>query len=707
MPLQIQAVQLESFAVKLKPTLTLFLLPLLSSLADEPVFDLEPLVVRGDPRAQVVGISGERPGDASWTTVELDQTAFASWEALWRQQASFDTFRRSDSRSAHPTTQGMRLRPVGTNAASRSLVLMDGLPLNDPFGGWVYTQHLPRHGWQSQSLASGGRAAAWGSPGYGGIMLLQRVHPSGLDSVWMSEYGSQGRWATEAGTAFGIGDQSTLAVQAAWSEDPGFHVLHAPDRGAIDTRSGVDLLSGSIRWAGDQTDGVDWEIGWHGWREDRINGTSLSTNQKDAHDLYVQGNQSLGSGELHLSLFRQWRNFRNLFSSAATDRNSEIPALEQFSVPAFSSGGALVWENETNSGHRYQLGTDFRENRATVRERFFYVNGALTRQREAGGVQRMAGAFWQPQWRPEDSNWEWHGLIRLDRYQFRDGFRRETEPATDTTLRDETATRRSGTELSAYLEARWQPVPEAQLNAGMHRGHRLPTLNELYRPYRVRNDIVEANPDLGPERVWGVDFGGWWQIAPQLRLSTQIWHQWLDHMVTNVLVVEGPSSDPLFGFVPANGSGSQRQAVSGNRAYGSEWTLSGSLNTQLDWYLSAAWNRTRFGASETDPSLEGRPFPLSAGRNLRLGGLWSLNEQLQLGLQSRWQGRADEDSGRGSLPAYGLVDVQLNWQMQPSVELQVQLENLFDTTVVTAVSSDGLESVGAPRNLNLSLRYRF
>ncbi len=55
-----------------------------------------------------------------------------------RLAPTFSLFRRTSSISAHPTAQGVSLRGIGPSGVSRSLVLIDGVPFNDPFGGWVY-----------------------------------------------------------------------------------------------------------------------------------------------------------------------------------------------------------------------------------------------------------------------------------------------------------------------------------------------------------------------------------------------------------------------------------------------------------------------------------------------------------------------------------------------------------------------------------------
>ena len=59
----------------------------------------------------------------------------ATLDNALRQQPGFRLFRRTDSIGAHPTTQGVSLGNVGPNGASRTTVLQDGIPINDPFGG--------------------------------------------------------------------------------------------------------------------------------------------------------------------------------------------------------------------------------------------------------------------------------------------------------------------------------------------------------------------------------------------------------------------------------------------------------------------------------------------------------------------------------------------------------------------------------------------
>jgi outer membrane receptor protein involved in Fe transport len=128
------------------------------SLSPAPVA-LPPLAVTAtrasQPLAQVpfslVTVSGH----------ELHSAPTATLDGALRRVPGFSLFRRSDSLTANPTAQGVSLRGLGPSGASRSLVLLDGVPLNDPFGGWVTWSKVPAN----RSSARNWFAAAAPPPG--------------------------------------------------------------------------------------------------------------------------------------------------------------------------------------------------------------------------------------------------------------------------------------------------------------------------------------------------------------------------------------------------------------------------------------------------------------------------------------------------------------------------------------------------------------
>jgi vitamin B12 transporter len=84
----------------------------------------------------------DTPGERAFDVVTIDRARLEAHaanrlESVLAEVAGLQQFRRSDSRSANPTSQGVTLRGLGGNAASRALLLLDGVPQADPFGGWV------------------------------------------------------------------------------------------------------------------------------------------------------------------------------------------------------------------------------------------------------------------------------------------------------------------------------------------------------------------------------------------------------------------------------------------------------------------------------------------------------------------------------------------------------------------------------------------
>src|SRR5690348_15968599 len=85
---------------------------------------------------------GADEADRAYDVVEIGRDRLTSsasdrLEDILRDIPGFQLFRRSDSASANPTSQGITLRALGGNASSRALLVLDGVPQSDPFGGWI------------------------------------------------------------------------------------------------------------------------------------------------------------------------------------------------------------------------------------------------------------------------------------------------------------------------------------------------------------------------------------------------------------------------------------------------------------------------------------------------------------------------------------------------------------------------------------------
>src|SRR3954471_11805843 len=134
----------------------------------------------------------EAVGSPAYSTVTLDEKQLAGSDRLDRaleQVPGLSLFRRTNSISANATTQGVSLRAIAPSGASRALVLLDGVPMNDPFGGWVIWTQLPYEDIGGAEIVRGAGAGPYGSGALTGTILLTERNQS--DGVLDVEGGTQ------------------------------------------------------------------------------------------------------------------------------------------------------------------------------------------------------------------------------------------------------------------------------------------------------------------------------------------------------------------------------------------------------------------------------------------------------------------------------------------------------------------------------------
>ena len=155
----------------------------------------------------------------------------------------FTLFRRSSSRVANPTTQGVTLRGVSGSGSSRTLVLADGVPLNDPFGSWVYWNRIPLAAVDRVEVVRGATGDLYGAGALGGVVQLLTVQPSRTRARATFDGGSHD---TFRGSLFGAAEKNGWNASGAYEgvRTDGAYVLAPEVRGPVDTRADSDYKTG-------------------------------------------------------------------------------------------------------------------------------------------------------------------------------------------------------------------------------------------------------------------------------------------------------------------------------------------------------------------------------------------------------------------------------------------------------------------------------
>lgn len=643
----------------------------------------------------------DAPGDRVFDIVTLDrdritESASGRLENVLADVAGLQQFRRSDSRSANPTSQGVTLRGLGGNASSRALLILDGVPQADPFGGWVAFPAYATGRLGRVRVTRGGGSGYQGPGAIAGTIELDSATPGQLDAFDGGVfYGSrqsldaQGIATLERGRGF-------ATLSGAYARGDGFAPTVAEDRGPVDRAAPYEQASGAVR--GVVALGADTELQANvaAFTDHRDRGTDFTANKSEGADASVR---VVGRGAWAWSAlgYLQTRAFASSFAAIAAARTTATRTLDQYNVPATGLGARFEVQPPLAAGLALRLGVDARGVSGETQELFTFVAGNPTRRREAGGETRTLGAF-------ADGSAEIGRFTltlggRVDGWRITEGHVVERPIAPGAALTDQRFADRSGTEATGRAGIAWRPVPALALRAAAYRGWRLPTLNELYRPFRVGADAVAANADLAPERLTGVE-AGVDVTADRLRVSATLFDNRLNDAIANVTAGQGPGMFPGVGFVA--GTYRVRRNLDQVRARGVELDASYALGPVA---ARASWSHT--SARVRSPgALDGlRPAQvpvdqISATLGYRHGGLATSATLRHVARQF------EDDANTRSLAAATTLDAYAALPLTAALSLEARAENLTDTRVEAGISGADIVERATPRTLWLGLRYR-
>jgi outer membrane receptor protein involved in Fe transport len=582
-------------------------------------------------------------------------------------------------------------------------VLLDGIPLNDPFAGYVLWSEVPSASIQSAVVLSGGGAGLFGNQALAGTIFLVSANEKAGTGYAEGSIGNYGTYEANAGGTLVSGPVTTRIFAERFSTS-GYPALRSDQRGPVDNTASADSDVFDIR--------TDWQINANtsllletrGFDDERGNGTILTGNDSAGIDASAVLTTKFPeqSAELQLSLYGQHRRFRSTFSSVNPNRTVETPAQQQFDVPANAIGGSAVWSMAAGADHRLTVGGDYRWVDGETNENFAWNGNRFARYRNAGGSEAFAGIFAEDTWSPAHYLTVVAGM-RFDYWSLSEGFRKESNRLTGIVSLDSHFPDRDGIETNGRIGARIEATESLRFRGAFYTGFRVPTLNELYRPFRVGNDVTEANPALNPERLIGGEGGMDWQPTKSVRLSLTGFVNRLHDAVGNITIGVGPGTFNPGGFIPAGGVLRQRRNLDLVIAPGFEaeakWQPSPSLVVKASYLFTHPTVD-----SAADRSLEGKLLAQTPENVVIAGVDWTATSKCTVTVRIRYNDRQfEDDQNLRTLRPFITVDAGVAYQVSDNLSAAVKVENLLNEEVETGRSADGLVSVGAPRLITLQV----
>lgn len=622
---------------------------------------------------------------------DISRSAGQTVDDVLRQMPGFSLFRRTGSLASHPTAQGVSLRGIGPSGVSRTLVLLDGVPLNDPFGGWVYWSRVPAFNLDKVEIVEGGHSSLYGNYALGGVINMTTRRPERRAATVRGQIGNQRTAQAEffAGDKWG---RTGVALQGHLFTTEGYRTIAPREQGPIDTHNRTGFGGLNLKIDYDLTPGAVLFIDGSFFDERRNNGT------RGQHNGTV-GKYLAGGARIHApdgsfwqtTIFGHFQAFNSTFTSIAPDRRTERLTLTQ-NIPSNGGGASLQWSKKLSAVHEIVAGSDFLWTIGESREQLYNATGTrINLNRIAGGQQRSIGLFVQDLFTPTD-RWRFGLSVRFDRW--RNFSASQTDTATGGAVNRVDFSDKSTNLLNAKVSALYHVSQGIAVWSTFYKAFRAPTLNELYRQFRVGNVQTLANSQLGPERITeGAEVGLKYDITRRLFWSATGFLNRVKDPVTNVTLSVTPELITR-----------QRQNLGRTRIRG--------LETQLEYQPAAGWllsgrylfDQAQVAEFAANQALEGFFIPQVPRHQFTVQARYLHPSRWQVATLGRFVGRQfDDDLNRFSLDRFFLMDLTASRPVNKSWEAFIALENLFNKTYM--VGRTPFTTIGSPRRVHGGLRF--
>jgi outer membrane receptor protein involved in Fe transport len=606
------------------------------------------------------------------TSTQLAIVAAPTIDDALRATPGFSLFRRSSSRVANPSTQGVTLRGLAGSGASRTLVLADGSPLNDPFGSWVYWNRIPQAAVDRIEVVRGASGDLYAADALGGVIQVLTLPPTRTYLRALSEGGSRDTWrASGFGAAMHRGWHASAAGE--WLDTDGAYVVAPADRGRVDVPAWSDYEA-VMATAGREAAGWRALARMNLYSEVRGNGTALVGNDTNAHQYSGEVSGAAGQQTWLVRGGGGTQRYFNNFSAVSADRNSERRTSEQ-RVPLDSGSGTAQW-TLTRGATALLAGGEMRRTDAEVHEIRYSLTGVPSGPFVTGGTETVGAVFVRAS-----------SVLRNDLTIVagaRGDFWRSTPLLPE-------SPRHAVNFFSPRASIAWQARQALTVHGSVYRAYRSPTLNELHRSFRVGNVFTEGNPLLQPERLTGGEAGALLAGSRYSARATYFFNH-LDDVVTNVTLQTTPTLITR-----------QKQNADTVRAMGIEAEVDVRPTSTLTLTGLAVWTDSTFRSSAAQPALAGNRVPQVPSYQFGAGLAWADPRWVTATLQLRTIGEQyDDDRNTFLLDGFTVVDAYVGRSLGRRVQVYAAVENLGD--VVYDTGRTPVRTIGWPRTVRAGVR---
>ena len=572
------------------------------------------------------------------------------------------------------------MRGLGDASA---LVMLDGIPLHDPFDGTIYWGRVPLDNLRQAEVVRGASASLFGNYAAGGVInLITRP----VDSSLVGADGSLGSFDTSRG-ALTIDQRvtGTLGLRLSHMQRDSAGYVRSIDPGAVDIKGWNDNRVTGLTAGWDPTSRTVASFKTN-WSDINVsNGTAGSWSYRDLFDASAGVHHSFSGNTLVSGTFFHQRSKERLqISNVPIDRSAETPTSLAL-ISGDATGGSLEWLlSRSGLVPEISVGIDVQEVAADEERSTFNRSGAVVRRNLVHGRQVFGGVFGQASWRPHERV-EVLTSVRVDHYRNRDGF--------DAILGGVTTeyAEKNATEVNPRVSVRYGMSERLALRASAYRAFKAPTIRRLYRLAQFGGGTLLNNPDLEPEILTGGEVGAEWAFS-RARLEVNLFQG----EIAGALV-----RGPVPGQPPTV---TQYTNLGRTRSRGVETMASATLSPGWSVEVSYTWLDSRI-VDEPRAELEGNYLNDMNPHNGSISVRYATGGGTSVQLRARVLSSSYADIENTQVqPAHRVVDLFLLHPLRPWMDGYLRVENGLDEEYFYV--SGSVQRPAQPRAVTAGVRVR-
>jgi outer membrane receptor protein involved in Fe transport len=611
----------------------------------------------------------------------------------------------------HPTAYNEGMRGLPTTE-TRFLVLVDGIPVNDPFFGYIQWNRIPLDNIERVEIVRGGGAPLWGNGTMGGVInIITRTPTDSMLDVDVAG-GSYGSYRTSVYGAYRASNSLVLSMNTSFSGTGGYQTTPASWtsygtttlRSPVYTPTSFDARNVSLR--ADYTPSTDlsgfFVVNYYDGNQ--VLTTPIGVDAQRTWSYSGQLSKTFqNGGVLTATVFHDDSNFvtnNPHLLSFTTEYNSNI-----HSTPVNDTGGSLTWTQDVGSIFKsYTFGMDAHEITGGDYSDYYLPSGAIAAPTIIGsGKQLFVGGFAEVRLEPID-HLEIAGSVRYQYYRNYDGV--DTFPpaigAIPTSSQDS---------VDPRLDIRYALSDEFALRGAYYKSFRAPTLDQLYRTYAdTTAGIYEGNPFLKPETLKGGEVGLDFN-HDGFRSQFTLYDTTITNLITqrNLTPAENPTAlgvvcgydAATYTYLTCTRLINAASAVARGAEWEADWNLGHGVSTGFGY----TYADSHYTANAEDPTavgerLEGVPKQNVSGRlAYQASAGWRIATDLRWVSKSYGDAHPEDNLIQN---AHFVMDVSGSYPLTKRLQAYVQIENLTDTRYIA--NNDGAAPIlGTPREFMVGL----